>query len=133
MKAATKFYTSLFGWKAEPSQIPDIDYTTFKLGDKYVAGMMGITPEMGDLKPHWGVYFTVKDVDEAAKEAVKLGGKIMVPPTDIPTVGRFSGIVVAAGRDVLRDQVLGVISARGEARSWLLPRLVCLSVSALPE
>lgn len=97
VKAATKFYTSLFGWKAEPSQIPNIDYTTFKLGDKYVAGMMGITPEMGDLRPHWGVYFTVKDVDEAAKEAVKLGGKIMVPPTDIPTVGRFSGIVSPQG------------------------------------
>ena len=54
--------------------------------------MMGITPEMGDIKPHWGVYFTVKDVDESAKEAVKLGGKICVPPTDIPTVGRFCGI-----------------------------------------
>ena len=92
VKAATKFYTDLFGWTPEASQIPGIDYTTFKLGDKYVAGMMAITPEMGDLKPHWGVCFTVKDVDESAKEAVKLGGKIFVPPTDIPTVGRFSGI-----------------------------------------
>ena len=92
VKAATKFYSALFGWTPEASQIPGINYTTFKLGDQYVAGMMGITPEMGDIKPHWGVYFTVKDVDESAKEAVKLGGKICVPPTDIPTVGRFSGI-----------------------------------------
>ena len=35
--------------------------------------MLRITPEMGDLRPHWGTYFTVNDLDETIREAVKLG------------------------------------------------------------
>ena len=32
---------------------------------------------------------TVKDVDAAAKKAEELGAQAIVPPTDIPNVGRF--------------------------------------------
>ena len=49
------------------------------------------------MQPHWGTYFTVKDVDETAREAVELGGKICVPPQDIPGVGRFCGITSPQG------------------------------------
>ncbi len=112
---------------------PDIDYTTFKLGDKYVAGMMGITPEMGDMRPHWGVYFTVKDVDETAQGGGEAGRQDHGTADRHPDRRTLQRHLLAPGRDVLRDQVLGVISARGEARSRLLPRLVCLPVSALPE
>jgi predicted enzyme related to lactoylglutathione lyase len=44
------------------------------------------------MPPNWGAYVTVDDVDATAVLAEKLGGKILVPPTDIPTVGRFSVI-----------------------------------------
>jgi hypothetical protein len=37
----------------------------------------------------WGAYVTVADVDATAKTAEKLGGKLLMPPTDIPKVGRF--------------------------------------------
>lgn len=32
---------------------------------------------------------TVDNVDASAKKVQELGGRIMVPPTDIPEVGRF--------------------------------------------
>ena len=34
------FYGALFGWKAESMDMEGTPYTTFKLGDAYVAGMM---------------------------------------------------------------------------------------------
>jgi uncharacterized protein len=86
---AGRFYTQLFNWKTEiwPGQTP---YTLFKVGDKMVGGMMGIAPEMGPMPSHWSVYFAVDDCDAKTKLAEKLGGKVCVPPTDIPDVGRFA-------------------------------------------
>ena len=94
---ATRYYTELFGWTAEVSDMGGIQYTTFSLGGEPVAGMMQITPEMGPIPPHWGVYFTMNDVDQAERDATKLGGSIFVPVTDIPGVGRFCGIVSPQG------------------------------------
>ena len=34
--------------------------------------------------PHWAIYVTVADCDERVARAVQLGGKVCVPPTDIP-------------------------------------------------
>jgi len=90
---ATKFYSDLFGW----TPVPDPKYTTFTLGNEPVAGLMQITPEMGKLQPHWGTYFTVKDADESAREAVKLGTQLCVPLRDIPGLGRFCGITSPQG------------------------------------
>ena len=61
-------------------------------GETMVGGMMKITKEMGDVPPHWLSYIAVADVDATTKKAEELGGKVLVPPTDIPTVGKFSVI-----------------------------------------
>jgi uncharacterized protein len=94
---ATTFYSALFGWTAEAVELPGFTYTTFKLGGEGAAGMMPILPQMGDLKPHWGTYFTVDDADNAAGEAVRLGATLCVPPQDIPEVGRFAGVISPQG------------------------------------
>lgn len=86
------FYRSLFGWTPDTMDMGTFQYTTFKQGDGYVAGLMGITPDMGPMPPHWGVYFNVTDVDASAQQATSLGATVMVPPQDIPNVGRFSVI-----------------------------------------
>ena len=67
--AATKFYSDLFGWTTEVMKMPGMDYTTFALDGRQVAGMMSITPEMGNFPSHWGTYFTVDDTDAAASKA----------------------------------------------------------------
>jgi predicted enzyme related to lactoylglutathione lyase len=89
---ATPFYAALFGWTPEVMAMPGGEYTTFRKDANYVAGMMRIAPEMGEMTPHWGVYFTVTDVDATAQEAQRLGATICVPVQDIPGVGRFGGI-----------------------------------------
>lgn len=94
---ATEFYSALFGWTPEQMPMPDFTYTSFKLGTEYVAGMMQIRPEMGNMQPLWSTYFTVNDPDDAAREAVELGASISVPLHDVPGVGRFCGITSPQG------------------------------------
>jgi predicted enzyme related to lactoylglutathione lyase len=92
---ATTFYTALFGWIADVKHMPGMDYTVFRNGDDDIAGMMPIPhPE---IPPHWGTYFTVDDADRAARIAEENGGKLFVPPMDIPGIGRFSGIISPQG------------------------------------
>jgi predicted enzyme related to lactoylglutathione lyase len=40
------------------------------------------------MPPMWGCYVTVDDVDATAEQCKVLGGSVVLPPTDIPTVGR---------------------------------------------
>jgi len=94
---AAKFYAELFGWTPEVMPMPGATYTTFKHGAAPVAGMMRITPQMGDLQPHWATYFTVKDADETAREAVKLGGNLCMTMKDVPGVCRFCRITSPQG------------------------------------
>jgi len=94
---AREFYTKLFGWTAKVSQVAGGDYTEFSLDGVPIAGMMALTPEMGTDKPHWGVYFTVTNVDETVALVKSLGGDVCVPAMDIPGVGRFCGATSPQG------------------------------------
>ena len=99
---AKKFYTDLFGWETEDMNMGDMNYTVVKVAEEALGGMMKTPPQAEGTPPNWGVYVTVDDVDVTAQNAEELGGKILVPPTDIPTVGRFC---------VLQDPQGAVISA----------------------
>jgi predicted enzyme related to lactoylglutathione lyase len=63
--------------------------------------MGGLLPMKGDqwkgVPPHWSMYVTVANCDERASRAGQLGGKLYMPPTDIPNVGRFSVIADPQG------------------------------------
>jgi predicted enzyme related to lactoylglutathione lyase len=42
-------------------------------------------------QPHaWLPYVQVASADKTADKVTKLGGNVIVPPTDIPGVGRFA-------------------------------------------
>ncbi len=99
---AKKFYSALFSWDTEDMNMGDMNYTVVKVGKEGLGGIMKTPPQAEGMPPNWGVYVTVDDVDATAGKVEELGGKILVPPTDIPTVGRFC---------VLRDPQGAVISA----------------------
>lgn len=101
VRGAESFYSRLFGWSTEP-WVGEGSYTLIKVEGQEVGGIMpapcGETP-----KPcGWGLYVTVTDVDETAKKVPEFGGKVLVPPTDIPRVGRFC---------MIEDPMGAVISA----------------------
>lgn len=64
-------------------------YTVVKAGGVGVGGIMAVLPQAQGMPPTWGCYVTVDDVDVTARMAEQLGGKLLVPPQDIPDVGRF--------------------------------------------
>lgn len=90
--AAGQFYSKLFGWQTETMDM-GMPYTVVKVGDAAIGGIMGMPPGApAGMPPTWVPYVTVADVDALVKEVEKLGGKVQMPPTDIPTVGRFAVI-----------------------------------------
>ena len=97
---AKKFYTKLLGWETTDMPMGDFTYTVFKTGDMDAGGMMAITPEMGDVPPHWMSYIKVENVDTTAAKIDELGGKIVVPPTDIPNIGKFCTLIDPTGAAV---------------------------------
>ena len=92
---AGKFYVDTLGWTTKAEDMgPMGTYTLFGLpGEKRsVGGMMPMLPHMKGVPPHWLAYFAVTSCDASTKKATELGGKVVVSPTDIPNVGRFSVI-----------------------------------------
>ena len=91
-KKAEQFYTNLFGWKSKAGNDVGMEYTEFYVGSTPGAGMMdakNLGPN-ANVPPNWMPYFQVSDVDATARKASELGGKLFVPPSDIPKVGRFA-------------------------------------------
>jgi uncharacterized protein len=91
-KKAEQFYTQLFGWSAKVGGEGVNAYTEFSVNGMPGAGMMDSKVYGPDNKvpPNWMPYFQVSDTDATASKAKELGGRTIVPPTDIPNVGRFS-------------------------------------------
>ena len=92
VKGAKAFYGDIFGWGMQKCEFSEMDYTMVKLGDQEIAGIMAIPDEAAGMPPSWGAYVTVADVDALLPRVTQLGGKIIVPPHDIPDVGRFAVI-----------------------------------------
>lgn len=92
VKSAQAFYGELLGWSFTPFAGGEMEYTIAKAGDRDVAGIMAVPPGSESMPAIWGSYVTVDDVDARTARAEKLGGKVCVPPQDIPNVGRFSVI-----------------------------------------
>lgn len=91
VEGAKKFYADLLGWTYEEFPMEEGgSYWVAKVGDEGVGGIMGTPPEAAGVPPHWGLYITVDNVDAIVKKAEKIGAKVLVPPTDIPKVGRFA-------------------------------------------
>ncbi len=93
-EAAKAFYSGLFGWEANTGPVPgagDMEYTTFKLGEHQVAGMMEMKGEGWEgVPPNWMPYLTVEDCEGCVSKAESLGGTVRVPAQTVPGVGTFS-------------------------------------------
>jgi predicted enzyme related to lactoylglutathione lyase len=62
------------------------------VGGKFAAGTMQILPEWGPVPPHLLAYLRVGNCDKTVAKAAAIGAKNLVPPMDIPKVGRFAVI-----------------------------------------
>jgi uncharacterized protein len=96
---ARDFYAKLFGWDPKPMNMPTGEYTVFESGGKPAGGLMAIEKSWGKVPPHWVPYFNVADTDGSVDKAKRMTGRVMAPPKDIPTVGRFAMLLDPQGAD----------------------------------
>ena len=99
LQAAKKFYVELLGWHLKESPAAGVVYNEIHTspGAKPIGGIYQMGPEDGGGPSHWMAYIAVDDVDAAARRVEELGGRVCVPPTDIPNTGRFCVINDPAG------------------------------------
>lgn len=110
--ASKKFYSELLGWQLVESQSTSMPYTEIVVGGQHIGGIYQQTDECGgaDMPSHWMSYVAVDDVDAVAGRVEELGGKVCVPPTDIPNVGRFSVITDPTGANISVIKLSGASS-----------------------
>jgi predicted enzyme related to lactoylglutathione lyase len=89
-EAAGRFYGQLLGWTTENMDMGTGPYHVIKAGDSSVGGIMGKPPGGEKQPPFWACYVTVDDIDATAARCSALGGKVCMPPMDIPGVGRMA-------------------------------------------
>ena len=90
---AKAFFAELLGWEYETD---DGGYVSIKNVGSLNGGMREQTERERGIPPNWVPYFTVESADEAARHAGQLGGRRLVPTTEIH-LGRFAVIADRQG------------------------------------
>lgn len=85
-EASGKFYSELFGWNIQ--QMPEMNYATFETGEG-VGG--GLNPVQDDYPAGTvAIYVHTDDIEATLGKAEALGGKSIVPKSEIPGMGWFA-------------------------------------------
>lgn len=92
---AQAFYGEVLGWKTDTVPMPGGEYTMFKPGDDRQHNS-GIVDPRGPVA-HWECYVSVDDVDATVKAAESNGGKTIMAPFSVPTVGRMAAVLDPEG------------------------------------
>ena len=89
---AQEFYTKAIGWGVHTATNLGSPYVMFTRDGTGLAGVWELPEDARKMgaPPHWMAYIGTPNVDDTVRQATSLGAKTYVPPTDIPTVGRFA-------------------------------------------
>jgi predicted enzyme related to lactoylglutathione lyase len=87
---AAQFYEAVLRVKVETVNTGPNVYRLVRVGEKPVAGILEITPEMGDFPASWNVYFSSDDVDDTQGKAINAAGKALRSAFDIAGGSRIA-------------------------------------------
>jgi predicted enzyme related to lactoylglutathione lyase len=90
--AAVSFYTKTLEWGTEPWEVSQAPYTMWTANGASIGGVMPLPAGAESAPPHWLTYIGTADIDATASRASALGATVLVPPTVVPSVGRFAVI-----------------------------------------
>ena len=93
--AVSRFYSDLFGW--EVHSLPSMRYTRFKAPNGVTGGFVELGGELRHRTGEMLVYVGSDDIDGDLRRAEQLGGKTLVPRTEIPNTGWFAVLEDPAG------------------------------------
>ncbi|MGN9840494.1 VOC family protein [Nonomuraea sp. H19] len=87
---AGRFYSAVFGWRAEPLEMGGVKYVEWHVGEPAIAGMMEMAVDYPPGTPSfWMTYFAVADLDATTAAAERAGARVRVRGMDAPP-GLFS-------------------------------------------
>jgi hypothetical protein len=89
LAGAQRFYGALLGWTFDEGDPELGHYTTARKGGRSVVGMAP-KQEGNDMPTTWSVYLKSGDIDDTARRISAGGGKLLMPPMDIPGQGRMA-------------------------------------------
>lgn len=98
-----RFYTEALGWETQSMDMGEFGtYPMLIANGRAVAGVQGTAenPHMQGVPPHWAAYIAVDDVDARLAKCQELGATVVVPPMDVPTVGRMTLIADPFGAHI---------------------------------
>lgn len=86
---ASAFYKELFGWQTSEFDMGGgTPYTFFMVGEVPFGGLNPMDPPPG-VPAHWlSTINTTGTIEDACAKTTELGGQVLVPPFEIPMVGR---------------------------------------------
>lgn len=88
-----RFFSKLFGWDLKQVDAGEFGtYTLFQKEGRDIAGMMNPTRDTPGQGSYWHSYIAVEDIEDCAKQTTLLGGAVLVPPHDVPDVGRVCAV-----------------------------------------
>src|SRR5262249_37878951 len=99
-KKAQGFYGEVLGWKTAPFKLGNASYDMILTDTSMDTMVGGYVEPQDDRQAHWLSYVSVEDVDKAAQAAKASGGKIIDPPSDMPTIGRRARITDPQGAEI---------------------------------
>lgn len=87
---AKGFYPSVAGWGTE--DWPHSQYTMWTSGGIPLGGIVQLRPDQlqQGMRSAWMPYIEAGDVDDTARKAAAIGGRVLFGPQDIPGTGRFA-------------------------------------------
>jgi len=92
-KTSGEFFSKLFDWSLKQVDAGEFGtYTLFQKEGEDIAGMMNPTADTPGEGSYWHSYIAVDDIDDCAEKTAVLGGKVLVPPHDVPDVGRICAV-----------------------------------------
>lgn len=99
LPSSQAFYSSLFGWHYNAEEMPSGDYNIIEGEDSArLAGMLEMPSDVPeDVPNHWGVYFTVDDLEASVEKVTNLGGTIAMPPMELLGGRRVSTLIDSWG------------------------------------
>lgn len=84
IEAAKRFYPQVLPVTTRDVTLEGVAYTLFEVDGDSVSGGCEIDAELGEVTPHWAVYFAVRDCDAAADRALALGATELLRETAPP-------------------------------------------------
>lgn len=92
------FYAALLGWEYVERSAQGRPYTLVKSGGQFIGGIARAERTVPDQpNSQWLSFMSVADVDQAAQQTRAAGGSVVLPPFDVPRVGRVAVVLDPQG------------------------------------